>query len=136
MEKLKPVLRVLLALVVAEICLVLIITFFQNVLFDGVTWTYSPWSHLLIGGMGTVFAAVVAGYIGVYIVRFRNYFPAIIMTVLFALETSWIIRTNQTPDPAWFDISAAVGLVVGLWFGAMLPKFWPRLAKRDWQNAV
>ncbi len=112
--------RIFLAVVAGEIALILLSSLVQAVLFDGIFWTKSSWSELLIGGVLTVLAALVSGMVAMIIVKRANYFPHVGLSLLVAAETSWLIATHQTPDPAWFDALAGLSLIGGIWLGGWL----------------
>ena len=115
----KNVLLTLLGVIVGEAALVLLITFVQETLFGGISWVGSPLSHILLGGAGTFLAAVIAGYLARWIVNDRHFYPHILLTLLIIAEMTWLITTNRTPDPLWFDIVAGASLIAGVWLGAL-----------------
>ena len=65
----KSLILIILATVVGEIALILLTTFAQEVLFDGISYLYSSNFDIYVGGFMTFLAAVVAGMIAALIVK-------------------------------------------------------------------
>jgi hypothetical protein len=133
MKNLPPVLLILLAIIAGEITLVLLSSLVQGVLYDGIFWTSSPKSDIFIGGFLTFLSAVIPGYLAMWIVRNKTYFPHIVISLLIAVETTWLITRNQTPDPVWFDALAGLSLIVGIFLGGWLKR--KLQASGSWQLA-
>lgn len=114
------IVRIILAILVGEIALALFTTIAQEVVFDGISFSSSPLSHLIIGGLLTVLAAVLAGVVARLISK--NYYPVVpaIISLFIILETIWLITQVKTGDPVWFDIIAGLSLVGGIWGGYVL----------------
>ena len=109
--------RLLLAVIAGEVTLVLLSAFVQEVLFDGIFWTKSSVAQLIVGGSLTVLAAVASGWVAMWVAKKESYIPHLIISLLVSIETIWLVRTHQTPDPAWFDGLAGLSLVAGIWLG-------------------
>ena len=113
----KSIILIILATVVGEIALILLTTFAQEVLFDGISYLYSSNFDIYVGGFITFLAAVVAGMVAALIVKGRSYIPHLVITVLICAETTYLIMSGKTTDPIWADALAGLSLVVGIWLG-------------------
>lgn len=65
-------------------------------------------------------AAVLGGFVAGWIARGFPMMPALILAAENPVETTYLIVSGRTIDPAWFDMTAASSLVVGLLLGAYL----------------
>ena len=65
----KKSLNIILAVLVAEILMILLITLAQEILVDGVKIKTSPLINIVIGGTGTLIAGVIAGLVATIIVK-------------------------------------------------------------------
>lgn len=108
--------KTLLAIIIGELVLVLATTFAQEVLFDGIGLT-SPLPELLLGGLATFVAAILAGFAARIIMKEPIKMVAIVISILIATETSYLTIADKTADPVWFDILAGISLIVGVWIG-------------------
>lgn len=108
---------IILAIIIGFASLTLFTAIAQGVIFDGISYTNSPTSALLIGGFLSVLGAVLAGCSArlVYF-PYKIIVPTIISLFIVA-DTTYLIVNNVTVDPAWFDMSAGGGLIIGIWFG-------------------
>ena len=113
----KSLILIILATVVGEIALILLTTFAQEVLFDGISYLYSSNFDIYVGGFMTFLAAVVAGMIAALIVKGQSVIPHLVITVLISAETTYLIMSGNTTDPVWADALAGLSLVVGIWLG-------------------
>lgn len=120
MSLLKQILRIVLAVIAGEIVLVLGTTFAQDILVDGVYWNTSPPLDLVLGGSFSIFAAILAGAVAYLITARKNSIPLIILSILVALETTWLITTGRTSNPTWFSLLSGLALIVGFWAGKLL----------------
>lgn len=130
MKNLRALLFILLAVIVGEIALVLLITFVQEGIFGGISLTYSPWHHIILGGGGTFLAAATAGYLTRWIYP-RSYVPVLILSILVVLETTWLISNQKTIDPLWFDMIAGSSLIVGMFLGSYIRKIFPGFLSKN-----
>lgn len=110
-------LRIIAAILVGEIALVLLTTLAQEVLFDGIRFSSSPWSVLIFGGLATFLAAVGAGRIARWVMGEDQKIVPTIITLLIIIETGYLISRQVSGDPVWFDVLAGVSLVIGIWLG-------------------
>jgi hypothetical protein len=112
------ILRALAAVAAGEATMVILITLVQESLFGGVSWTRSSPSVLFVSGTLTFLAAVLGGFVAGWIARGFPMLPALLIAAFIPVETTYLILTGRTTDPAWFDVMAASSLVVGLLLGA------------------
>lgn len=107
----------LLAVLIGYPLMGLLITIVQEWIFGGVDYWESSLGVLLLAGLGTFLSAVAAGWVAARLVAFKNLYPHLLMCVLVAVETTWLIRTGRTHSPLWFDVVAAGSLVAGILLG-------------------
>ena len=117
MKALLAFLRGLAAVVLGEATMVLLITLVQENLFGGVSFTRSGGGALLVSGALTFLAAVLGGFVAGWIARGFPMLPAIVLAAEIPIETTYLILSDKTFDPVWFDSLAAGSLVVGLLLG-------------------
>jgi hypothetical protein len=113
----KTITRIILATVVGEIALVALTTVAQEVLFNGINYYTSPFSDILLGGLATFFASVLAGGIASLIVRGRSYWPHVFISVIIIAEMTYLMTTGALTSPIWFDTLSGFSLIVGIWLG-------------------
>lgn len=124
------ILKVVLAVVIGEVILVLGTTIAQDYLVDGVYWETSGIPELIIGGGGSILAAVLSGMVAYRIVSGKTNWPLIILSVLVAAETAWLISTDRSANPMWFSILSGIGLIFGFWLGkSLINKYFPKTDK-------
>ncbi len=112
--------RTILAVVVGEVALILLTTVAQEVLYDGISYTHSPAKDLIFGGLATLTAGAIAGLIAGLIGGKTNFRPPVILSILIAVETTVLISTGKTVDPAWFDLLSGLALIGSVWAGYFL----------------
>ena len=113
----KTILFITLAIIVGFASLTLFTTIAQEVFFDGISLTHSPLPALLTGGFLSVLGAILSGSIARLVYSpYTAIVPGIISLFIVA-DTTYLVVTNSTVDPAWFDIAAGSGLIIGLWVG-------------------
>jgi len=117
MKKKEVILRAVIAILAGEAFLVLGTTVAQEVLVDGVSWNDSSRGDLLIGGVGSIVAAILSGMLAHLIIKRHNLIPLIVLSVFVVAETTWLILTGRTTDPDWFTMAAGAGLIAGFWIG-------------------
>ncbi|MCO6478277.1 MAG: hypothetical protein J5I94_16720 [Phaeodactylibacter sp.] len=132
--------RIILAVIAGEAILVFLITIVQESIFGGITFTHSPWHHLLLGGAGTFLSAFIAGLAAYLLVDKRSVAPHIIISLLIGAESTWLILYGGSPDPAWFEVMATSSLLAGVWLGAFVFRAdlhgAPRLKKSEGPEAA
>jgi hypothetical protein len=89
----------------------------QEVVFDGISFATSGKSTLVLGGMLTFVAAILAGMIARIAGRLYNKNIAIVISILISIEMTYLISAGITGDPIWFDVLAGMSLIVGIWLG-------------------
>lgn len=95
-----------------------LITLWQSGVFhETISYHGSSRSVLYIGGLGTVLSAVIAGWVAGRAFNFTSDLPHIIMSVLVVIESTYLTLADKTGDPLWFDILAALSLIIGIFFG-------------------
>jgi ABC-type spermidine/putrescine transport system permease subunit I len=91
-----------------------LITIVQEWIFHGVSFNKSSLPVLIIAGIGTFISAVIGGWIAYKINRNKTKISNIIMSILVVLETSWLLKTYKADSPVWFDVLAALSLIIGI----------------------
>lgn len=119
--------RIIAAVLVGEITLILLTTVAQEVLFDGISYSSSSTLELIIGGLGTFIAAVLAGIMARWVGKAYCRIVPHIISLLILAETTYLISMNRTLDPIWFDGIAGASLILGVWVGY----FYKKLIKRS-----
>ncbi|MFZ1806084.1 MAG: hypothetical protein WAU36_02625 [Cyclobacteriaceae bacterium] len=112
--------KTVLAIVLGEIALVLLTTVAQEVIYDGISYRSSSLPDIIIGGMLTVLAAVLAGVVASFIGGKENHRPHGFISLLIIMEMTYLISSGLTKDPLWFDILAGLSLVAGVWIGFLI----------------
>ncbi|WP_222984775.1 hypothetical protein [Flagellimonas meishanensis] len=121
--KTRKLLQIVLAVLGGEMALILFATIAQEVLFDGVSYHASSMFDIIFGGLATFIAAVLAGIVARFIIKNNNNVVPIAISVIIIAEMTYLILTNKTGDPVWFDIMAGGSLVVGIWLGFNYQRF-------------
>ena len=120
------VFRIAAGFVTGYVVMVLLITLVQEVIFGGVSYHESSNSELLGAGLLTVGCAVVGGWTAAAIAGHRPWLVALIMSLLVAAETTALVITGKVGGPLWFDVLAALSLMLGLFAGAWLSTLEPK----------
>ncbi len=117
---LKNIAIIVIAALVSYALMGLFITAVQEWIFHGVNYHKSSFLVLAVAGLGTFLSAVAAGWIAYRINNYRNRFSNYIMCILVVCETTWLIVTKRADNPIWFDVLAALSLIVGILAGSYL----------------
>ena len=113
----KNIFLIILAIITGFVSLTLFTAIAQEVIFDGISLTNSPIPTLLTGGILSVLGAILAGCLARLIYSpYKIIVPGII-SLLIVADTTNLVFNNLTVDPAWFDITAGSGLIIGIWVG-------------------
>ena len=120
LSPLVPPLRVLGGTFLGYLVMGLLITLVQEVGFGGVHYGDSSLLVLLVAGLGTFLSAAAGGALAAGIAGRGAWFAAGLMVALVGVETTWLVRTGRADGPLWFDVLAAVSLMVGVVVGALL----------------
>ncbi|WP_298899722.1 hypothetical protein [uncultured Psychroserpens sp.] len=117
------IIRIILAVICAEILLIVLITMAQEVIVNGVKLNTSPTSDIIIGGLGTLLSGAIAGSAATLIVGKNNNLPIIILSIFVVIETTYLIVADKINNPIWFDAMAAISLIGTIWLGYYFNKF-------------
>ena len=109
--------NVVLAAIIGELALILLTTFAQEVLFNGISYSSSSLFDLTFGGIATVMAAVLAGMIMRVVCKRGSLIPFMVVSLIVVIEMTYLITAGLTGDPLWFDILAGASLILGLAVG-------------------
>lgn len=121
--KIRQVSLIVCAILGGEIALILFATIAQEVLFNGITYNTSSMSEILFGGLATFVAAILAGLAARLIIKYYEKVVPIAISIIITVEMTYLINTNKTGDPAWFDIMGGLSLIIGIWLGFSYTKF-------------
>ena len=113
----KQIAFMILAAVLGEITLILLTTVAQELLFRGIDYYTSPITDIIFGGLATFLAAVLAGLVAALIVKGRSFIPHILISIIIAIETGYLIISGALGGPIWFDIGSGLALILGIWTG-------------------
>ncbi len=119
----RKLLRIVLAVLVGEIALILFATVAQEVLFNGIRYNTSAVSEIILGGLATFVAAILAGITARLCTKGYHKVVPLAISILITAEMTYLISTNKTGDPAWFDMMGGLALIVGIWTGYSYRKF-------------
>ncbi len=111
------ILFIILGIVMGEIALVLFTSFAQEVVFDGISYNTSDNTTLIIGGLLTFAAAILAGVVARIVGRTYTRIIPLVISVIIIIEMTYLITSGITNDPVWFDIIAGGSLILGIWVG-------------------
>ena len=113
----KKILFIIIGVILGEVALVLFTAFVQAFLFDGISYTSSDKTTLILGGFLTIVAAVLAGVVARMVGRtYSRIIPSVISLIIIA-EMTYLITSGITNDPVWFDVLSGIGLIAGIWIG-------------------
>lgn len=113
-------LRILLGVIVGYAVMVVGITLVQETWFGGVGWYESPLGELAVAGFFTTVAAGVGAAAGTAVAGLPGRTVATVMSLLVITETTALTVQGRLTGPMWFDVIAALGLIVGIFLGAIL----------------
>ena len=110
-------LKTALGVVVGYFVMVVLITLVQETWLGGVGWGETPIGVLAAAGLLTAASAFVGAVIATAISHPVGRVAAWSMSGLVVLETSVLLFTGKLSGPLWFDLVAAMSLVVALLLG-------------------
>ena len=116
----KKWLRIIIATITGYALMSLLITSVQEWIFHGVSYNKSSISVLILAGAGTFLSAVIGGWIAFRINSKNTKLSNILMSILVIVETIWLIKTYKADSPVWFDVLAALSLIIGIFLGCSL----------------
>lgn len=129
----KAILWILLAVLIGEIALVMLTTIAQEVLFDGIDYYTSTHFDLIIGGLATFVASIIAGCVAALAIKNKNHWPHSIISLLIVAEMTYLVSTAKISDPLWFSFISGLYLIIGIWAGYFIMKrtSWKTSANTD-----
>lgn len=130
-SKMKNIVFITLAIITGFVSLTLFTTIAQEVIFDGISFTNSPLPTLLTGGSLSVLGAILAGGLAKLVYPPYKIIVPVIISLFIVADTANLVLNNVTVDPAWFDIAAGSGLVIGIWVGYYYTGKWRQYSRRD-----
>ena len=128
------VLRTILAIVVGYAVMVILITLVQETWLGGVSYRESPRSVLALAGFFTFLSAGIGGLVAAWIGGRQYLAHGLAVAAGVVVETTVLLSTGGLSGPLWFDLLAALSLVIGILLGAAL--FSRLKSKRTPQAAV
>lgn len=106
------------AVAAGYILLVLLSTLVQEAWLGGVSYRDSSLKTLILAGIFTPVAGVIAGYATATIARRRPFLHALPICLAIAVETTVLYRTGKVDGPLWFEALAGATLIGGVILGA------------------
>jgi hypothetical protein len=103
--------------------LVLASTLVQQTMFGGVSFQHSPTSTLVLAGLLTPVAAVLAGLVTAMVAGRTPIWHVMPMCLAICAETTFLYTTHKVDGPLWFEGGAGLTLVVGVLIGAWTWKY-------------
>jgi len=113
---LKNIIFGILAIILGEVSLILFTTITQEILFDGVD-SHSSITTIIFGGFFTFLAAIFAGLISRIIGRNYSITIPSIISFFIMTEVTYLILSQVTQDPIWFNLISGSGLIIAIWIG-------------------
>jgi ABC-type iron transport system FetAB permease component len=104
----------------AYLIIVLIMVVAVELALGGASFRESTIAVLAAAGLVSVVSAVLAGYVGTWIVGRAPRWHALAMTAVIGFDTAWIVVRGIATDPVWFTIASGLLLCAGLATGAEL----------------
>lgn len=112
-------------LVLGYATLVLASTLVQQTMFGGVSFRHSPTSTLVLAGLLTPVAAVLAGFVTAVVAGRAPIWHVMPIALAVCAETTFLYATHKVDGPLWFEGGAGMALVVGVLVGAWASKYLP-----------
>lgn len=106
------------AVAAGYILLVLLSTLVQEAWLGGVSYRASSLTTLILAGVFTPVAGIIAGYVTASIARRRPFLHALPICLAIAVETTVLYRTGKVDGPLWFEALAGATLIGGVILGA------------------
>jgi hypothetical protein len=99
-------------IVLGYVTLVLASTFVQQTMFGGVSFHHSPTSTLVLAGLLTPVAAVLANLVTAVVAGRAPIWHVLPLCLVVCAETIFLYTTHKVDGPLWFEAGAAIALVV------------------------
>lgn len=80
-------------------------------------------------GLGTFLLAILGGWLAYFINSYSTKLSNMIMCGIVIVETTWILNTFKADSPIWFDVLAALSLIIGILIPTQLNIFRINIAK-------
>ena len=110
-------------IVLGYVTLVLASAFVQQTMFGGVSFAHSPISTLVLAGLLTPVAAVLAGLVTAVVAGRAPIWHVMPLCLAVCAETIFLYATHKADGPLWFEGGAGLALVVGALVGAWTWKY-------------
>ena len=107
------------AVAAGYLLLVLLSTLVQEAWLGGVSYRDSSLKTLILAGVFTPVAGLIAGYATATIARRRPFLHVLPICLAIALETTVLYRTGKVDGPLWFEALAGSTLIGGVILGAV-----------------
>ena len=127
----KNIFFITLAIIAGFASLTLFTAIAQGVIFDGISLTKSPFPTLLTGGFLSVLGAIFAGCNARLVYSPNKIIVPAFISLLIVADTTNLVVNNVTGDPAWFDIAAGSGLIIGVCIGYYSIQNWILYFQRE-----
>jgi hypothetical protein len=108
------------AAVVGYLALALGSALVQEVWLGGVSYRQSSLRVLVLAGIFTPICGLLAGCVVAKIGRNVGMRAALVLTLLVALETTYLFLTARVNGPLWFEAGAGTSVAAGILIGAWL----------------
>ena len=110
----KTRLIIMLAVISGYVSMGFLITVVQEWIFGGVSYNKSSLIVLAVAGFGTFLSAIMGGWLAYFINSYSTKLSNMIMCGMVIVETTWILNTFKADSPIWFDVLAALSLIIGI----------------------
>jgi hypothetical protein len=128
-KNLKTGLIIMLAVISGYVSMGFLITVVQEWIFGGVSYNKSSLIVLAVAGFGTFLSAILGGWLAYFINSYSTKLSNMIMCGMVIVETTWILNTFKADSPIWFDVLAALSLIIGILIPTQLNIFRINIAK-------
>lgn len=134
-KNIKTGLIIILATILGYITMGFLITVVQEWIFGGVSYNKSSLIVLAVAGFGTFLSAIMGGWLAYFINSYSTKLSNMIMCGMVIVETTWILNTFKAESPIWFDVLAALSLIIGILIPTQLNIFRINMAKIKYKKS-
>ncbi len=134
-KNIKTGLIIILATILGYITMGFLITVVQEWIFGGVSYNKSSLIVLAVAGFGTFLSAIMGGWLAYFINSYSTKLSNMIMCGMVIVETTWILNTFKAESPIWFDVLAALSLIIGILIPTQLNIFRINIAKIKYKKS-
>lgn len=131
----KTGLIIMLAVISGYVSMGFMITVVQEWIFGGVSYNKSSLLVLAVAGFGTFLSAILGGWLAYFINSYSTKLSNMIMCGIVIVETTWILNTFKAESPIWFDVLAALSLIIGILIPTQLNIFRINTAKIKYKKS-